>query len=169
MQSRRFRRAVWALSFGVAAVALAGCDYFAEKRLVPGVNTEGDVRMLMGQPDMIWEEPNGAKKLEYPRGPQGVTTYFVHIAPDGKFQKIEQVLVESNFAKIKVGMTRDDVRRELGRQTETTPYALSNEEVWSWRYAGDNGMTLFFNAHFDRATGLVKRISRIQDWKTMGN
>ena len=57
-------------------------------------------------PDMVWEEESGAKKLEYPRGPMGTQTYFVFIGPDGKYLGMERVLVEENFAKVKVGMTR---------------------------------------------------------------
>ena len=150
------------------AWGLSGCDYFAEKKLVVGQHTEQDVRTLMGKPDMIWEEESGSRKLEYPRGPMGTQTYFVHIGPDGKYLGMERVLVEANFAKIKVGMSQDDARRILGKQTEVTPYALANEEVWSWRYEGDAQATMFFNAHFDPATGRIRRISRNEDWKTQG-
>ena len=152
----------------VVVIGLAGCDYFAEKNLIVGQHTERDVRDLMGKPDMIWEEESGEKKFEYPRGPMGTQTYFVRIGPDGKYLGMERVLVESNFAKVKVGMTPDDARRILGKQTETTPYALAKENVWSWRYEGDANATMYFNAHVDQATGRIKRLSRIQDWKTMG-
>ena len=150
------------------AWGLAGCDYFAEKKLVVGQHTEQDVRALMGVPDMIWEEESGAKKLEYPRGPMGTQTYFVYIGPDGKYLGMERALVEANFAKVKVGMSQDDARRILGRQTEVTPYVLAREDVWSWRYEGDAQATMFFNAHFDQQTKRVKRITRIEDWKTQG-
>ena len=147
---------------------LGGCDYFAERNLVVGQHTEQDVRRIMGKPDMIWEEESGAKKLEYPRGPMGTQTYFVFIGPDGKYLGMERALVKENFAKVKVGMTMDDVRRILGKQTEVTPYALSREEVWSWRYEGDANVIMFFNVHFDQGTRLVKRITNIEDWKTQG-
>ena len=150
------------------AWGLAGCDYFAEKKLVVGQHTEQDVRALMGVPDMIWEEESGAKKLEYPRGPMGTQTYFVYIGPDGKYLGMERALVEANFAKVKVGMSQDDARRILGRQTEVTPYVLAKEEVWSWRYEGDAQAIIFCNAHFDQATRRIKRITRIEDWKTQG-
>ena len=162
------RLAATASVAAVAAMFVAGCDYFAEKKLVVGQHTEQDVRQLMGVPDLVWEEENGAKKLEYPRGPMGTQTYFVHIGPDGRYLGMERALVESNFAKVKVGMSKDDVRRILGRQTETTSYTLSSEEVWSWRYEGDAQATMFFNAHFDQSSGRVKRITRIEDWRTQG-
>src|SRR5690349_23520934 len=78
---------------------LAACDWFAEKKLVAGQHTEADVRRIMGKPEMVWEEESGAKKLEYPRGPMGTQTYFVFIAPDGKYLGMERVLVEENFVK----------------------------------------------------------------------
>lgn len=165
--SRRRFAARLVAGAGIAWI-LAGCDFFAEKKLVVGQHDEGDVRMIMGKPDMVWEEESGAKKLEYPRGPMGTQTYFVFIGPDGKYLGMERVLVEANFAKVQVGMTQDDVRRILGKQTEVTPYALAREEVWSWRYEGDAQKTMFFNAHFDQATRRVKRISRNEDWKTQG-
>ena len=162
------RSALRLIAAGGAACLVAGCDWFAEKKLVAGQHTEADVRRIMGKPDMIWEEESGAKKLEYPRGPMGTQTYFVHIAPDGKYIGMERVLVEENFAKVKLGMTVDDVRRILGKQTEVTPYALAREEVWSWRYEGDMQKTMFFNVHFDQGSRLVKRITRNEDWKTQG-
>src|SRR5690606_36497517 len=94
------------VAFALAATT-AGCDYFAEKKLVVGQHTEQDVRQLMGVPDLVWEEENGAKKLEYPRGPMGTQTYFVHIGPDGRYLGMERALVDSNFAKVKVGMSQD--------------------------------------------------------------
>ena len=163
------RRAAGMLAGGCLAILLTGgCDYFAEKKLVVGQHTEQDVRQLMGKPDMIWEEENGSRKLEYPRGPMGTQTYFVFIGPDGRYLGMERVLVEANFNKIQVGMSTDDARRILGKQTEVTPYALARGEVWSWRYEGEAQKTMFFNAHFDQSTKRIKRITRIEDWKTQG-
>lgn len=152
----------------VTACGLAGCDYFAQKDLVPGQHTEKDVRAMMGKPDLVWEEESGAKRMEYPRGPMGTQTWFVHIGPDGRYRGMERALVEGNFAKLAIGMSVDDARRILGKQTEVTPYALAREVVWSWRYEGDGQTTMFFNAHFDEATQRIQRISRNQDWKTQG-
>lgn len=151
------------------ALVLGGCDYFAEKKLVPGVHTEADVRNFMGTPELISEEPDGTRRLEYPRSPMGAETYFVYIGSDGKYKGMEKALVEANFQKVRAGMSREDVRHILGKQTETVPLALKNEEVWSWRYEIDAGSPMFFNAHFDRASGKVVRTSRDQDWRMKGN
>ena len=159
---------IGALAAPALLLGLPGCDYFAEKKLVPGVHTEADVRNFMGKPEMIREEPDGSKRLEYPRGPLGAQTYFVYIDRDGKYKGMEKAMNEANFAKVKVGMTRDDVRDILGKPTETLPLALKKEEVWSWRYESDTSKLMFFNAHFDNATGKVTRITRDMDWKGMG-
>ncbi len=169
LQAPVWRRVAHVAFVATLALGLAGCDYFAEKKLKPGVHGEADVRQLMGVPEMIWEEENGERKFEYPRGPLGSRTYFVYFGADGKFKGMEQALVEANFTRLKPGMSRDDARRILGKQTEVTPYPLKNEEVWSWRYEAEGNQTLFFNAHFDPASGRIVRITRNTDWRTMGN
>ena len=158
-------RLAWAACL---AGTLAGCDFVAQNELVVGRHTEQDVRALMGTPAVVWEEESGQKRMEYPRGPMGTQTWFVHIAPDGRYLGMAQALVAANFDRIKVGMSTDDARWLLGRQTEITPYALAQEVVWSWRYEGDAQKTMFFNAHFDRQSGRIVRISRNEDWKTQG-
>ena len=163
----RLARLVGAVMLPVALLGFAGCDYFAEKKLVPGVHTEADVRNFMGKPEMIREEPDGSKRLEYPRAPMGAETYFVYIGKDGKFLRMEKAMSEANFAKVKPGMSRDDVRDILGKPTEVLPLKLKKEEVWSWRYEGDV-KKMMFNAYFDDASGKVLRVSRDMDWKTEG-
>lgn len=147
---------------------LAGCDYFAEKKLVPGIHTEADVRNFMGKPEMIREEPDGTKRLEYPRSPMGSQTYFVYIDKDGKYKGMEKAMNEANFAKVRVGMSKDDVRGILGKQTESLPLKLKNTEVWSWRYEGDGNTTMLFNVTFDNASGKAVELSRERDPKIHG-
>jgi hypothetical protein len=45
---------------------------FGLDRLTKGVSTEGEVRIVMGQPETVWEEENGVRRLEYPKGPMGL-------------------------------------------------------------------------------------------------
>lgn len=152
--------------FGAAAAlvaALAGCDWFAETRLVPGQHTEADVRKLMGQPEMIWEDDSGARTLEYPRGPEGAQTYMVRIAPDGKLVAMDRALTETNFSKVRPGMTKDDVRRLLGKPTEVRRFDLKNEEVWAWKYRGEHDTPYLFDVHFDVGGSRVKQVSRNRD------
>lgn len=149
-------------------VGLAGCDYLAEKKLVPGVHTEADVRNFMGKPEMIREEPDGSRRLEYPRSPMGSQTYFVYLDRNGKYVAMEKAMSEANFAKVRPGMGKDDVRGILGKQTDILPLKLKDVEVWSWRYEGDGNTTMLFNVTFDNGSGKVTAIGRERDPRTHG-
>jgi outer membrane protein assembly factor BamE (lipoprotein component of BamABCDE complex) len=151
-----------------ASLALAGCDdqqgqravqklkaFFNAvkpdalllKGLTPGITTEAQVRSQMGEPVFT----DGSKRLEYPRGPQGLNTYMVDIDRDGKLQAITQVLTAANFAKVQPGMSEDEVRRLLGKPGQVAVYPLKPETVWSWKWR-EGGVTEegFFNVHFDQ-------------------
>lgn len=167
--SRKPRRG-WGLAGLLAlAIPLGACDFVAEKSLKPGESTEADVRRYMGNPEMIWEEQDGGRTLEYPRGPMGKQTYFVTIGPDGRYRSIEQVLDEAHFRRVQPGMTRDEVRQILGKPGEIARYRRQKEEVWSWRYLENNTRTMFFLAHFDQDTGKLKHTDAMQDWRTTGH
>ena len=159
----RSARAVLAAAAALAlAFGLQACDFFAEKTLKVGESTADDVRKLMGKPEMIWEEKDGSQTLEYVRAPEGVQTYFVQIGPDGKYRGMTNILVADEFAKIKAGMSRDDVRRLLGKPSETAEFKLKNETVWSWRHIGQQQKSEMFHVHFE-PDGKVKTTSRGPD------
>lgn len=158
-------RLAWGWVLLIFLLPLGACDFIAQKKLVAGESTEADVRRWMGQPELIWEDDDGSRVLEYPRGPMGLETFFVSIGPDGRYRSTEQVLTDANFERVKAGMTRDDVRQILGKPTETVRFALSKEEVWSWRHKAPDTRIMFFNVHFDQDTGLAKKVSKVQDWK----
>lgn len=148
----------------------AGCDRqgrpiqeFGLDKLAKGISTEADVRMVMGEPDTVWEEENGARTLEYPKGPEGSRTWMFAIGKDGKLADYRQVLTEENFGNIRPGMTKDEVRRLLGRPRTVVQMKLKNEEVWDWRYMEPTQKTRFFNVHFDITSGKVTRTSSNDD------
>jgi hypothetical protein len=147
---------------------LAGCDYVAQKELQVGASTKDDVLVKMGKPAMIWEEKDGSALYEYPRGPEGHQTYMVKITADGKYQGMDNILNESNFNKVVVGMTRDDVRRQLGRPTETTMVQLKKEEMWTWKYMRNNSESRRFHVSMD-AEGKVLSTDYSDDPKKQGN
>jgi outer membrane protein assembly factor BamE (lipoprotein component of BamABCDE complex) len=155
-----------------AAVSLSGCDdqqgqqavqklkeFFNAvkpdalllKDLTPGVTSEAQIRDQWGKPDTERTFTDGSKRLEYPRGPQGLNTYMVDIDRDGKLQSITQVLTAANFAKIYVGMSEDEVRRLLGKPGQVAVFPLKPETVWSWKWR-EAGVTEegIFNVHFDQ-------------------
>ncbi|SBT04719.1 conserved hypothetical protein [Candidatus Accumulibacter aalborgensis] len=46
----------------------------------------------MGEPAMVWKNPDGSEQLAYPRGPAGTQTFMAYVGPDGTLQRIEKVL-----------------------------------------------------------------------------
>jgi hypothetical protein len=139
------------------ALALGGCA----TALVPGTSREPDVIATLGKPVEELRLPDGTRLLEYPRQPLGLENWRVTLNPDGTVRGVEQLLDEPHFARVKAGMSMDDVKRELGRPHSTTHYSNLREDVVSWLYR-DPFTRMFFNAHFD-ATGHLKTTSRSQD------
>lgn len=135
-------------------------DALLLKGLTPGVTTEAQIRDQMGRPETERTLPDGSKRLEYPRGPQGTTTYRVDIDAQGKLVAITQLLTAENFASVRIGMSREAVRERLGKPGEVAVYPLKPETVWSWKWqeGGPSG-DAFFNVHFD-ASGHVYTTSR---------
>ncbi|MDB5728296.1 MAG: outer membrane protein assembly factor BamE [Noviherbaspirillum sp.] len=146
-----------------SALLAFGCDNqgrpiqeFGLDKLAKGISSESDVRMVMGQPDTVWEEEDGSRTLEYPKGPNGSRTWMFTIDKHGKMKDYRQVLTEENFANIRQGQSKDEVRRMLGRPSSVVQYKRKNEEVWDWRYSPGNGLEArMFNVHFDITSGKV--------------
>jgi outer membrane protein assembly factor BamE (lipoprotein component of BamABCDE complex) len=135
-------------------------DVLLLKDLTPGVTTEAQIRDQMGEPDTARTFTDGSKRLEYPRGPAGTTTYFVDIDANGRFVSVTQVLTAANIAKVRPGMTQDEVRRLLGKPTSIAEYPLKQERVWSWHWLeGGVNRDAMFNAHFG-PDGIVVTTSR---------
>jgi outer membrane protein assembly factor BamE (lipoprotein component of BamABCDE complex) len=160
-------RGIFAL---LCALLVSACDQqgrFTEQvgldKLAKGISTESDVRMVMGQPDTVWEEADGARTLEYPKGPAGHRTWVFEIDKYGKLKDYRQLLTEENFARIRPGMSKDEVRRLLGRPLSVVQFKLKNEEVWDWRYLQSNVTPRLFNVHFDIDSGRVTQTSAIDD------
>lgn len=157
------RKMMRALLGFFCSLLMLGCDHpgaeFGLEKLTKGVSTEADVRSAMGEPEITWEEENGIRTLEYPKGPAGHRTYMVDIDTQGKLLDYTQVLTAENFATIKVGMSRDEVRRKLGRPRTVGKFNLKSEEVWDWRYLEGPATERFFNVHFDIGSGKVTSTS----------
>lgn len=150
---------------------LSGCDQqgnFTEQvgldRLAKGVSSEADVRLVMGQPETVYEEDDGSRSLQYPKGPEGARTWVFVIDKSGKLQDYKQVLTPENFARIQPGMSKDAVRRILGKPRTVVPFKMKNEEVWDWRYL-DGVDTKFFNVHFNMSSGKVTQTSSSTEQK----
>ena len=153
-----------------SVVLVAACDQqgrFTEEvgldKLTRGVSGESDVRLVMGQPEIVWEEEDGTRTLEYPKGPAGHRTWMITLDQYGKLQDYRQVLTDENFANIRAGMSKEEVRRLRGKPRSIIEFKLKNEEVWDWRYLHQATESRFFNVHFDVDSRQVTRTSTSED------
>ncbi len=137
----------------LALIALQGCDQLAMRELKPGISTVTDVRDWFGAPGQEWRNDDGSTVLEYSRQPAGTECFMITIGPDGILRSIDQVLVEANFARIRNGMSSDEVRRILGKPASRKTFDLRPETVWAWRIGQDNALSdpTFFTVTFDNA------------------
>ncbi len=151
-----FFRSVFLL---LPALLAAGCASFSA--IGPGASAQ-QVETLVGPPASVWKNADGSEVWEYPRGPLGVETYMVTLGSDRAVREVRQVLNDETISKLHAGMSRDEVRRLLGRPRDIGFSDLNDEEIWSWRYRewGVRNMELY--AQFDRSTGALKKITRFQ-------
>jgi hypothetical protein len=136
-----------------------GCASFSA--INPGASAR-QVETLVGAPATVWKNPDGSEVWEYPGGPLGVETYMVTLGSDRAVREVRQVLSEETISKLHLGMSRDEVRRLVGRPRDIGFSGLDDEEIWSWRYRdwGVRNMELY--VQFDRPTGALKKITRFQ-------
>lgn len=162
MRLRRVARHGVAL---IVTLAMFACDRngnpveeFGLDKLQKGISSEADVRDVMGQPDTVWDDGQGARTLEYPKGPEGIRTWMFRIGASGTLLDYTQVLTQAHFDTIRPGMSADEVRRAFGRPRSVVQFARKNEEVWDWKYHHVHEDRLF-NVHFDMGTRQVVRTS----------
>ncbi|MDF1484660.1 outer membrane protein assembly factor BamE [Ramlibacter sp. H39-3-26] len=156
------RRAVGALALGVLAMLAAGCDEQRIRELEEGTSTEADVRARFGQPENVWDEPGGARTLEYNRQPEGHQNYMVTIGPDGRMSALRQVLAPHNFAKVVPGMPMEQVRRMLGKPARKMSFALKQETAWDWRYIDPPNTPMVFTVTFDSGYHVLRSDSALE-------
>ena len=141
------------------AAIIAGCANFAT---LPAGTPSQQVQAKLGAPDSVWKNSDGSEVWEYSYGPLGRQTFMVTVGADRAVREVRQVLSEEHISKLHVGMSRDEVRRLVGRPRDISFYGLNDEEIWSWRYREWRVRTMELSAQFDRSTGTLKRISRFQ-------
>lgn len=128
------------LSCLAAVAALSACSAYAPPHPVAGT-TRDELVARMGPPET--QRPvDGGTRLEFPRGPLGVHTWFVYLDASGRAIRSEQVLNEATFNRILPGMTQEQVRQILGRPGDVGRLARSRGHVWSYRY--ENNSCLWF-------------------------
>jgi outer membrane protein assembly factor BamE (lipoprotein component of BamABCDE complex) len=149
---------------GLMAIVLPACDGINLDKLKPGISTLQDVRDIMGPPTMEWADPDGTLTWEYPRTPEGIVNYMIVFGPDQRLREVRQVLNEENFARVREGMSRGEIRRLLGKPAHEFYFPLKKEHVWDWKSKVEPGMVWYFNVHFDE-NGRVVRTSSSFDPK----
>lgn len=150
------RRLAGILLGGVVAALLSACDADRLSKLKPGITSADEVQRLMGPPNLEWRESDGSRRWEYPRTPEGIVNYMVIIGADNVLREVRQVLTEENFAKVRPGMSSDEVRYLLGQPAHELYFSLKQEKVWDWKTKVEPGMTWYFNVHFNN-DGVVTR------------
>ena len=139
-------------------ILAAGCANFSA--ISPG-DSAPTVEARVGAPGTVWKNADGSEVWEYPLGPSGVQTFMIDIGPDRTVRAVRQVLREEYFSKVVPGMSRDEVRRLLGRPKEVWYFPARDEEVWTWRYLEVNYR--LFNVLFDRTSGMVRSTLRLDE------
>ena len=142
----------------LSALLLAACASYSGYGLKPGEAQLPDVQAAMGPPAMRWQDADGSLQLAYPRGPVGFQTFMVKLGPDERLQSIENVLEENSFARVRAGLTKDEVLRVLGPPdaSRTVYFKARDELVWDWRYCHILGDPARFLVLFDGTTGTVR-------------
>lgn len=112
----------------------------------------------MGPPTLRWQYPDGSIQLAYPRGPAGIHTFMVKIGPDGRLKSKENVLDEAGLARIRPGMTEEQVLRVLGPldYSRSAYFKARNELVWDWRACTYNLNIQRLYVLFDATAGTVR-------------
>jgi hypothetical protein len=141
-------RFLFVTAFLATLFGLTACDQQRINELEDGVATEGDVRLKFGEPEKVWEGPNGARIFEYNRQPAGHVNYMITIGTDGKMSALRQVLTPENFARVQLGMKMEDVRKMLGKPMKITPYEFKREIAYDWRFM-DTQKSMVFTVYFD--------------------
>jgi hypothetical protein len=153
---------------GLAAVLAlaAGCANFSG--ISPGTPAP-QIRAQFGAPGTIWKNPDGSETWEYPLGPIGVQTYMVTLGSDQTVREVRQVLSPEYLDRVQPGMSRDEVRRLLGKPREIAFFPARDEEVWTWRIQEFHFRYRRFHALFDRTTGILRSTLTIDEDRPDGN
>jgi len=153
------------LTVVLLTLVLAACASYSGAGLRPGEARLDDVVQLMGQPAMRWQDPDGSIQLAYPRGPAGIHTFMVKLGPDGRLQSIANVLDEAGFARIRPGMTQEQVLRVLGPPDygRTAYFKARDELVWDWRACTYNLDLQRIYVLFDATAGTVRSTMSVDE------
>ena len=143
------------------SAVLPACDFVNLPEIKPGLTTAAEVRKRMGEPGFQHWNDDGTATWEYSRQPSGVHCYMISFDRQQVVSKMEQVLTAANYARVRDGMSKDDVRRLLGAPGSKVVFDNLREEIWEWRIEGmPPTEETYFMVHFDTTHGGVKKTSQ---------
>src|SRR5436309_9458224 len=106
-------------SFGLLLLALAAClAGCANLTAVSSGMPAQQVQAKLGAPETVRKNADGSEVWEYPGGPLGKQTYMVTLGSDRAVREVRQVLNDEYISRLRVGMSREEVRRLVGRPGE---------------------------------------------------
>ena len=132
----------------LAALLASACVPYAN--LKSGTSSEAEVRQAMGAPGLEIANADGSRQFAYPHGPMGTETFMVFLRKDGVYERVEQVLTDDSFARIRQGTsTRDDVRRLIGPPSRITRFDNLKQDAWDYRYRDSWGYQAILSVMID--------------------
>ncbi|MCB1742995.1 MAG: hypothetical protein KDK91_21645 [Gammaproteobacteria bacterium] len=147
---------------GAILATLAACTGEAPHALVPGLSTEADVRETHGRPEIIWEQGDGSRELQFAQRPGGASVRIVRIGPDGRLREAFDALDAARVARIDPRWQRDDLRRHFGRPAQSAFYSLSGRTLWRWPFRDETGSPRWLEIIFE-ASGRQAAVEVVAD------
>lgn len=147
-----------------SALLISACASYSGSKLTPGVSSYQEVVAMMGEPAMLWQNPDGSRQLAYPRGPTGTQTFMAYLDAEQKLLRIDKALEMNVFARIQTGMSKEQVLRLIGPpQPQETQYFKARDELaWSWLFCDSWNTLAYFDVLFDASSGTVRSTGQRQ-------
>lgn len=149
------------LATALATALLPACDAVNLPQIKPGATTAAEVLQRMGEPGFRHRNDDGTATWEYSRQPAGVHCYMISFDRQDVVSRLEQVLSDEYYARVRPGMSKDEIRRLLGAPGSRMVFDNLREEIWEWRIQGVLPTDeTYFMVHFDTGHGAVKKTSQ---------
>jgi outer membrane protein assembly factor BamE (lipoprotein component of BamABCDE complex) len=146
----------------VSAAMLVSCASTGLARLEPGKSSEAELRQALGEPARVFTLPDGSRQLAFPENPEGTRTYMAFLSPNGRLDRVEQVLTEQQFRLIERGTsTRDDIDRLIGPPWRVVDFPNKRQVAWDYVYQDSWGYTVDFSVMFDER-GIVAETANVR-------
>ena len=119
----------------LVSLVLSACAGPWGTTITPGEPTTSVVQRL-GPPTAVHLLPDGGRRLEYWGGTYGLQTLMVETDAQGRVLGAENVRDEAHFNRIQPGITREQLRQQLGAPSWVWRVRYHDQTVWSYRFYG---------------------------------